>query len=371
MRKFSKLSLLLSVALGAGCGADSDPEAGSVVVQPVSIAPLTSQSRYEVDREFAGLVMPAQSTDLGFELGGKIASLTVNEGEHVSSGSVVAALDVQLLRDRRDELRAQKQEITASISLNRLNNKRIVDLESRGFASRQRADELHTEHETLLARNAQVNAALNTNQTRIDKSTLVAPFDGVISDRFVDVGAVVTAGSPVLRLLQSSRAEARIGVPVRLLGSLSVGKLVKLSVGGQITQGQIITVGQDVTQATLTVPVRVALAPDAPAVYGDQAYLTLRETVEQSGFWVPLEALTEGMRGLWNVYVAKADGDDYEIEARDVRLLHADGARAFINGAVTHGEALVQSGLHRLVPGQRVIAVDGPAAAHVAAPVPR
>ncbi len=365
MRKYSNSSLLFGLALMAGCGTAEDPEVGTVVAQPVSIAPLESQTQYQIEREFAGLVIAAQSTDLGFELNGKVASLIVNEGEQVAAGSVLATLDMQLLQNRREELLAQQQEITASIALNRLNNTRIVDLESRGFASKQRADELHSEHQTLLARKAQVNASLKTNQTRMDKSTLTAPFDAIVSDRFVDEGAVVAAGTPLLRLLQSSQAEARIGVPVRLLKSLKVGQWVELTVSGQRSQGQIITLGQDVTKATLTVPVRVALSSDTPAVYGDQAYLTLNETVTQQGYWVPLEALTEGLRGLWNVYIAKAEGDHYLIEARDVRLLHTDGSRAFIDGAVINGEALVQSGLHRLVPGQWVVAADGPASARV------
>ncbi|MEM6576819.1 MAG: efflux RND transporter periplasmic adaptor subunit, partial [Pseudomonadota bacterium] len=258
------------------------------------------------------------------------------------------------------ELSAQLEEIVANIELNRLNNKRIVELESKGFASKQRADELATEYDTLKARQAQVEAALTTNQTRIDKSELRAPFDSTVSARFVDAGAVVNAGTPVLRLLESGQAEARVGVPVRMLDSLSVGQDVSLSVAGQATTGQVIALGQNVTRSTLTVPVRVVLAPDAPAVFGDQAYLQLDETIVADGFWVPLEAITEGMRGLWNVYAARpeADGSAYVIESRDVRVLFAETRRAFVSGALAGDELIIQSGLHRLVPGQRVVRAE-------------
>ncbi len=358
MRKSLLISLTLAAAAIAGCSDDgAETTTAAVVVQTVAMAPLQPQSAYQIKREFAGLVVPAQSTDLGFELSGKIAQFKVNEGDQVKAGDVLAVLDLELLRDQRAELLAQSEEILASSSLNLLNNKRINDLESRGFASKQRSDELSTEGETLLARQAQVQAALQSNQTRMDKSRLLAPFDSAVSDRFVDRGAVVDAGTPVLRLLQSSNPEARVGVPVRLRDSLSVGQSVELLVAGQVSSGRVITVGQNVTRATLTVPVRIALAPSAQGVYGDQAYLKLFETVPQSGYWVPLEALTEGLRGLWNVYVAIADNDTFVVQARDVRVLHAEMERAYIAGALAGDELLIQSGLHRLVPGQRVAAL--------------
>ncbi len=344
----------------AACSKSADPEAGQIVTQPVEMASIQPQSTYAIQRDFAGLVVPAQSTDLGFELAGKVSVLTADEGETVKAGETLAKLDTDLLLDQRRELSAQLEEIIANIDLNRLNNKRIVELESKGFASKQRADELATEFDTLRARQAQVEAALTTNQTRIDKSELLAPFDSTVGARFVDAGAVVNAGTPVLRLLESGQAEARVGVPVRMLDSLSVGQSVSLSVAGQATTGQVIALGQNVTRSTLTVPVRVALAPDAPAVFGDQAYLQLDETITADGFWVPLEAITEGMRGLWNVYAARpeAGGAEYVIESRDVRVLFAETERAYVSGALAGDELIVQSGLHRLVPGQRVVRAE-------------
>ncbi|MEM1091957.1 MAG: efflux RND transporter periplasmic adaptor subunit [Pseudomonadota bacterium] len=359
--QFLRPVLTAAALLGlAACSQNADPEAGQVVTQPVEMASIQPQTTYAIRRDFAGLVVPAQSTDLGFELAGKVSMLTADEGETVQAGERLAMLDTDLLLDRRRELSAQLEEIVANIELNRLNNKRIVELESKGFASKQRADELATEYDTLNARQAQVEAALTTNQTRIDKSELRAPFDSTVSARFVDAGAVVNAGTPVLRLLESGQAEARVGVPVRMLDSLSVGQSVSLSVAGQATTGQVIALGQNVTRSTLTVPVRVVLSPEAPAVFGDQAYLQLDETIVAEGFWVPLEAITEGMRGLWNVYAARpeADGSAYVIESRDVRVLFAETRRAFVSGALAGDELIVQSGLHRLVPGQRVVRAE-------------
>ncbi|MEM9533714.1 MAG: efflux RND transporter periplasmic adaptor subunit, partial [Pseudomonadota bacterium] len=353
MRKSTLLSILAPLAL-IGCAPEPDPAAGTVVPQPAELGTLAGQPSYAIDREFAGLVTPAQATDLGFELAGKTAQVSVDEGDSVKAGDPVAVLDTELLEDEREQLVAQRQELDAALKLNGLNRERIAELTSKGFASEQRADELDTERDSLTARRAQVQAALAANRTRLDKSVLRAPFDATVSRRFVDSGAVVNAGTPIFRLLESSQLEARIGVPVRMLPSLAVGQPIEIRVGPTPVPGTVIALGQDVTRATLTVPVRVALATEAIAVPGDQAYLTLPEQVEQAGFWVPLEALSEGMRGLWNIYAAVPDAssESFVLATRDVRVLYADGERAFVTGAIENSEQIVLSGVHRLVPGQ-------------------
>jgi len=91
-------------------------------------------------------------------------------------------------------------------------------------------------------------------------------------------------------------------------------------------------------------------------VSGAQAYLKLSETVDGTGVWLPLTALTEGIRGLWNVYVLIpiTDSELFRIETRDVQISYANTEDAFVSGALADGEWVVATGLQRLVPGQTV-----------------
>ncbi|MDJ0654981.1 MAG: efflux RND transporter periplasmic adaptor subunit [Xanthomonadales bacterium] len=339
----------------AACSDSSATRQETVIVHPVTVHTLSRQNEFSITRDFAGLVITAQSTDIGFELAGKAVELAVDEGETVQQGQILARMDVQLLQAERDELTGQKQELQAQLELNQLDTDRISELKQNNFASQQRFDQLRTEKASLQARLGQVNASLDANATRLDKSVLRSPFSATVSRRFVDQGTVVQAGDPVFRLLDAGPLEARVGLPVRVLDSVQPGDAVEMSVGGQPYQGVVIARGRDVTRSTLTVPVRVALPLEVQAVAGDQAYLRLDESIAQEGFWVPLEALTDGLRGLWNLYVV-IDGaaGSPVLEARDVRVLYADQTRAFVSGAVTDGESIVSSGLHRLVPGQTV-----------------
>ncbi len=351
----AKLLLILFAGSLVACSTETPSDAADVYHHLASGLIVEQVDQYEVPRQFAGLVVPSQSTDIGFELGGEVAMMQVDEGARVESGQPLALLDTRLLDAERDQLQAQQNDLRARLQLNRTNWQRQNDLKERGFAADQRLDELAAEYQSLNANLAQLDASLMANRTRLDKARLVAPFGGTISRRFVDEGAVVGAGQTVFRLLEEGMREARVGVPARLVDRLAVGDQLPVWSAGQTWQGTVLAIGSDITRATLTVPVRVALPVDANVVAGDQAYLNLAETVVDSGFWVPMTALTDGVRGLWNVYVMQPSGNGLQrIEQRDVIVVYSDDERAFVRGALADSETIVAAGLQRLVPGQQV-----------------
>ena len=350
------MTLLVALAL-SGCDAEDNGQGAASdyhhLVRTVTVATL---DEFHIEREFAGLVIPRQSTDIGFELSGQVVRILVDEGASVLAGQLLAELDQQLLVDEADQLQARRSEIESQVVLNQANRQRFGKLQRKGFAAEQRIDELSAEQGALAASLAQLDAGLNANQTRQRKSRLLAPFDGSVSRRYIDEGAVLAAGAPLLQLLEDDRLEARIGLPVRLLDELEPGQSVTIELAGQTVTGLVLAIGAQVTRATLTVPARIALPAGIRAVSGAQAYLTLKETVETPGVWLPLTALTEGLRGLWKVYVLTpvADSALYRIETRDVQITYANAHDAFVSGALADGEQVVATGLQRLVPGQIV-----------------
>ncbi|MDX1570736.1 MAG: efflux RND transporter periplasmic adaptor subunit [Xanthomonadales bacterium] len=349
-------ALVALALLVSGCSGDPG-EPDEEYHQQVEALAIERNEQLEIEREFAGLVLPRQSSDIGFELAGKIVALAVDEGDRVEPGQLIASLDKRLLESERDELRAQKDELQARLELNEANLKRALDLQEKGFAADQEIDELNAEKKTLQANMARVEAALVANQDRLDKSELFTPFGGAVSRRFVDVGSVVASGAPVFRVIEEATLEARIGVPVRLVNQLKPGDTIPILAAGKRTQGEIITVGSDVTRATLTVPVRIGISAKTGAIPGDQAYAVMRDEIDRAGFWLPASAVTDGLRGLWVVYVPVADPEQpglFHLESRDVRVLYADDERVFVAGALATGENVVTGGLQRLVPGQKV-----------------
>ena len=340
----------------AGCDAEiADADSGEYVHRVVA-APLVASAGYDIERRFAGIVSPRQSSSLGFELAGQLASLSVDEGDLVRKGDALATLDTRLLEDERQRLEAQREDAASRLALAKRNLERARALRPDGFTTERDIDQLETEVSTLSAQIDQIKAARQSNSTRLEKSRLVAPFDATISRRHKDEGAVVATGEPVFTLLESQGLEVRVGVPVRMLAQLETGAAVTIEIHGVPAPGYILALGNDVTRATLTVPVRVALPDTVRAVAGDQASILLVETETQPGFWLPATAITDGLRGLWNVYalVPAEEPDRFLVEARDVRVNHANAEQVYVSGAVTEDELVMTGGLHRVVPGQVV-----------------
>jgi RND family efflux transporter MFP subunit len=350
----SVLSIMTVIfSLLSGCGQE---DAGNEqLFHPVTTITLQQSQQLELNREFVGVVTPSQNGSIGFELSGKIAQILVDEGESVTNGQALMQLDTRLLATETNQLIAQQRQVKSDLKLVNANLERLTALKEKGYTSTQSVDEQIARQNSLEAQLQQLRAGVNANAIKIEKSLLKAPFDGVIGSRLASLGQVVSAGTPVYSLLLQQSNEAQVGVPSRMLAQLAVGDALPVSIAGQQFSAQLITKGAVIDPATRTVQLRLALPIESDVISGELAYLTLPEHIEREGFWLPLTALTDGIRGLWNVYALVDVGTGvYRIEKRDIRILYATGKEAYIQGAVLAGQHIISDGLHRYVPGQQV-----------------
>lgn len=368
------LLLAGSAALAIRGGARDPATAEALRRLAVTAIPVEPQSGYQRAERFVGRVEFAQASDLSFELGGQVACVLVEEGDRVEAGSVLAELDTARLRARRAELVAARAEAHARFEMTRLHDLRARHLLAEDVIAPQRADDARLEAAATEAALVRVSAQIDMIDVDLAKSTLRAPFAGEVAVRHVDAGVVVEAGRPVVRLLETARPEARIGVARDVAAVLTVGEPVELRVQDGRVTGRVLAVLPERHSETRTVAVRIALDPtDAPLRDGDLAEFVWRKPVETAGFWLPRAALTEGSRGLWATYVAVPDSDpghaDHRLDRRPVEVLYEMGERVYVRGALRAGEIVVQDGVHRLVPGQLVQLAPPPSSlAHLEIP---
>ena len=365
--KLAAIALLAagSLAVIQGCSRDSLADSSAPpYLHRVETLPVRLQPEYLVEREYAGEVQAGQSSLLGFERPGQIEALNVNIGDTVSAGEVLASLDTRLLDSERRELQAQRDELQAELDTTRRNLARIEQLRSEQLASEREHDELEGRTRVLEASLQRVEAALQANRTRFQKSELRAPFDAAVSGRLADLGVVVDAGKPVFRLVQSGAREVRAGVPVALADSLKVDQNLRVRVGQDVATGRVIALNPVVDPATRSRTVRVQI--DENWAPGSLAYLQIDAPVSMAGAWLPDSAVTEGARGTWVAYAAVDAGDArWRLEARSVVIHHVRRNELFVSGALSDGDQVVAAGLHRLAPGQLVRVEDSRALAAV------
>lgn len=386
---------------------------------PVETITAERVSSYDVSRSFTGEVAALRASELGFERSGQLVSLLVPEGTQVSAGEALARLDVQNLRTQRMQIEAQKaqaqaqlteltvgarsediavaraavQDLEQQIALQRTQLSRREFLYEQGAIAREALDEFSfgegslqakldqarsqlqelqngTRPEQIDAQNAlvqQFDARLADIDVTIAKSTLNAPFDGQVAEHKVDIGTVVGAGASVIRLVESGVPEARIGVPAEDISKLQLGEERTVTIDAEQYTGVVTSILPEVDAQTRTQTVVLALEPRAAAQVnpGQTVRLSLTERIDQTGIWLPTEALTESLRGLWTAYVvvpmaaeepeqSETSTASYVVRPQTVEVLHQAGDRVLVTGTLQPGDVVVASGAHRLVPEQQV-----------------
>jgi len=361
-RKIPLLALLLGTAVLLGGCSESGAQASKVqpYVHQSSSALLKQQSQYLVDRKFIGKVQAKQNANIGFEQAGKVVAIFVDEGKRVKQDELLARQDITLLLIERKELKVQLSQTKADQKLVKTNLKRVTALSKKNYSSVQSLDELQTRQQVLALLAQRINAKLAANQIRIDKSSLYAPFDAVISNRFIAVGEVVAPGSPAIKLLQTADAEIKIGLPVALINQLDLSEQFTVTIANQPHQVELLAKGSDVDPLTRTVQLRFKLLNNIELINGQLAYLNLPQSYETKGYWVPITALTDGVRGLWNIYILQPEQQAklFKLQSRNVDVLYLTQDKAYIRGALENGERYLTTGLHRLVPGQLVTTAE-------------
>lgn len=373
---------------------------------PVEVVQLEQQGSYAAQRTYTGVLVAAKTSELSFELPGKITHLSVDEGDHVQVGDELAVLDDRHLSARiaqtkaehaqqlaiLEELKAgprpevieaaeaEVRQLNAELQLQLSNKKRREQLIERSAISREtledavfgaeaaqgrldaaksRLEELRkgTRVEQIDAQKARVaglQAQLVDLEHEQQDTRLVAPFSGTIAKRNFDEGAVISAGQSVFRLVQHEPLEAWFGLPPEAATSLSLGDPLPVTVNGQTRQAKVTGIVPELDTTTRTQTVVLTLDENASRgwVPAQVARVALVSQRSEEGFWLPNSALLQGSRGLWSVYVV--DEDD-RIARRQVEIIYSESERSFVRGTLTASEQVVASGVNRLVPEMHVL----------------
>ncbi|MGB1142108.1 MAG: efflux RND transporter periplasmic adaptor subunit, partial [Halioglobus sp.] len=235
--------LLVTLVTGAIYGrdvlsADDSPH----VPLTVSTTTFTPGESYEREVSYLGLVTSGKKARLGFEIAGQIATLPVRQGSKVRAGDVIATLDDAALQARRRATAADLEQAQAELELAQLKSRRQEELVATGAVSREAYDETRLRARALTSRVEATVARLDTLDIELAKSRLIAPYDGVVADRYLHPGAVASPGVAVVQLLQEGNREAHIGVAAKRAVSLEPGTTYTLSLHGEAVSAELMSI---------------------------------------------------------------------------------------------------------------------------------
>lgn len=176
-----------------------------------------------------------RDVSLGFRVSGRIAEVCYEEGDRVSKGDVVAALDRQPFEDDVALYAAQLRLSQVTRKKVEMPFQRRAALTKIGAISAEERDDAEAARDEAAAQVTTAEARMQQSMTRLADTEILAPSDGVILTRVKEPGAVVAAGEPVLTLVLDSPVWVRTYIDEPRLGFVYPGRkaLVLTDSGGE------------------------------------------------------------------------------------------------------------------------------------------
>ncbi len=363
VRAVLRLTLTLTVVVGAVLAvilarealASQRTEADAPPAAPrtaVATGRIEMRSAYTVTRRFAGEFEPPQTTMLGFELGGSIAAVLVEEGDAVAEGQPLARVDTRLLAAERARLVAARDGLAAQAELARRTNVRQAELRTRGFASDQALDDSSLTLSRLEAGIAEAEAGIASVEVRLSKAEIAAPYAGRIGMRLMDDGAVAGPGAPVVSLLEDGPASFEVGLDPDLAARLTADTRMIVEGGGAARSARLVRLSPRLDPATRTRTAFLAVEGGALPPAGTTGEVVLAQEIAGAGAWVPVSALRPGPGGSWQILTVTGEPPRIAVEAAEI--VYAAGERAYVRGTFPDGAGYLTEGAHRVVPGETV-----------------
>jgi RND family efflux transporter MFP subunit len=349
-----KLTVLSVITLGLLTGAcDREEKQVEAPVRPVRVITVTEQQAGE-SVTLSGVVEAKTEVDLAFRIGGRLIRRTVNVGDRVEAGQLIAQLDSQ---DEENAVRAASANLSAAEGKfleAEQNYDRQRQLLSRGHTTRQRYDAAVQNLNTLRGQADVARAQLATAKTRLNDTSLYADAPGEVTARVVNTGEVIQAGQMIVRIARKEGRDAVFDAPPSLIarGASDSEISVALSIDqAVVATGRVREVSPQADSQTGTFRVRVGLTQPPNGMRLGSSVVGRMTLEGLAGMALPASALTR-VNGTPTVWVV--DTASETVTAKPVEVAAYRASEVIVSSGLAPGDVVVTAGIQSLRPGQRV-----------------
>ncbi|MFY9911459.1 MAG: efflux RND transporter periplasmic adaptor subunit [Candidatus Sulfotelmatobacter sp.] len=393
----SALATLVSAALLilCSCSGSSKPVEASEPAVTVGVTRVVKKSLGQ-EITLSSELVPFQEIDVYAKESGYVKTLDVDYGAHVKAGQVMAVLEIpelqaqleedqaeiknannQVTRAQHELGRYQAQYKALHLEYTRLNGvfesqpglvaqQEVDDAQGKDLAAASQVDAGQAALDAAQSQLGVAKAKLVHDQSLFDYSKITAPFNGVVTERYANLGTLVQGGTssstqamPIVRLSEDDLFRLVIPVPEAYVQYIRIGDPVAVSVPSlnRTFPGKVARFSVDVREDTRTMHTEVDVPNPKrlllPGLYADAA-LSLQKKLSVPT--VPIQALNrEGART--TIYVVNRNG---ELEERSVQLGLETATDAEITSGLNEGDTVVVSDRAGLKPGEKVRAQEVP-----------
>jgi RND family efflux transporter MFP subunit len=338
--------------------------------QPGQMAPITpvlvmtvGAGQTETLRTLPGIVTPRYAADVGFQVAGRLQKRMVEVGSRVRQSQPLAMLNAadyaQGVLVAQDQVAAARAEMEQSLA----DARRFKTLADRGLISQAGMGSQQARADAAQARLDQANRQLELARNRMAYTTLVAPFDGVVTAINAEVGQVLSEGTPVVSVARDDTLEVSVEVPEdmrlndvspvstfdgRLTDKSSVPLKLKLREVAPATTAPLRTF-----RATFTILNAVSIQSELRI--GQSAEVALAHPLSnRGGVELPASALISNGQDV-AVWCVDADRNTLRRQVVNVKATTDDGV---LVGGLEAGQRVVIAGTDKLSSAQPVRPIE-------------
>ena len=349
---------LLAVLVAAGCGAGAEdvdtPAAAPPAVQVGQVNVLTvRRDRIVTGPLISGELRAASEATVRAELGGSMLQVVVEEGQPVRKGALLGRIEASTLDDARRSAESVVRNAESQLAVARREAERTTQLVAAGALAARDAELAAANVTAAEAQVADARARLTTAQKQLGNAIVRSPINGIVGDRAVNTGDVVSAGTALFTIIDPSSMRLEASVPSEDLAALKVGAAVQFNVRGyeQPFDGRIDRISPRADPTTRQVPIFVSVANAGGRLVAG-LFAEGRVVISQAdGLVVPLNAVntTEAPPWVLRVKAGVTEKVTVSLGLRDPRT-----ERVQILSGVAEGDVLLRGAAQGITPGTPV-----------------
>jgi membrane fusion protein, multidrug efflux system len=332
----------------------------TVAAVPVTVA-IAAKEDLPIYLTGLGLVQASFTVGIRPQVDGKLEQVLFKEGEHVRKGDVLAKIDPRLYQAALDQAKAKKAQDEAQLISAQKDLGRSRTLVDKNFQTQQVVDQQQAKVDQLIASIDADKAFIETAQTQLDYTSVVAPSDGRMGVRMIDPGNIVHASdsAPIATLTLTKPAAVMFTLSARSLNDVRDAmargpvEVVALSQDNRRTlgKGTLLLIDNIVDQASATMRLKAMFANQDEQLWpGDFVNARLSLEVRRDVLTVPSAAIQRGPDGIFTWVIDEKD----VAHARTITSGPTTGDRTIVASGLTAGERVVVNGQYKLRQNSKV-----------------
>lgn len=339
-RGYAVVSMAALMLFAGACGGAE--EATVIEAPPVFVSSVEPRD-FEERIEASGELQAKDRADIASQIAGAVTEIAADEGDPVSEGQLLLAIDPEKRQLEVANARARYSESNATLAEADRELARIQKLHAQGIASEVNLDEKQTALSRAQSRRAAARAELGVSERALRDANVRAPFAGFVARREVSRGEYVQPGQVLFEIVSLDPIELEFNVAERDSARVAIGQHVRVTVApypDEYFRGDVTVIAPtlDARTRTLRVKARIDNA-DARLRPGLFARADLGVAYRRGLLWVPQEAV-----------LLRADGEivwvvDEENRVRRAMVrtgIHDEGRIEVLEGLVEGDEVVVR-----------------------------